>query len=151
MRTLVLGLGNTLLKDDGVAVKIVDALKPVLVSHNLDVKTSSLSGLALLDEIIGYDRLIVVDAIQSHTHAVGEVFSVELTAFQNSACGTSPHYIGLPSLIHYCQRYGLGMPREIQILGIEVDDPFTIDEKLCDKLEQEFDVLVEKVKDRILH
>jgi hydrogenase maturation protease len=151
MKTLVLGLGNTLLKDDGIAIRIVEALQPALISHHIDVKISSLSGLALIDEILGYDRLIVVDAIQSHTHQVGDVFSIEVSDMQKAPAGASPHYIGLPSVIRYCRLYNLDFPEEIKVLGIEVEDPFTVDDNLCDKLQLEFNTIAEKVKTRILH
>ena len=77
MKTLVLGLGNTLLKDDGVAIRIIQSLEPTLASQGIEARTSNLSGLALIDEILGYERVIVVDAVKSGQHKIGEIFLIK--------------------------------------------------------------------------
>ena len=146
MKTLVLGLGNTILRDDGIAIRIVRGLEPVLSRADIEVKCSSLSGLALLDEILGFDRVVVVDAVQSQNHKVGDIFQIEFQELEGLPRGGSPHYVGLPSLLHYCRQYGLDAPDKIQVLGIEVEDPYSFDENLCDELEKAIPILTEKVK-----
>jgi hydrogenase maturation protease len=150
MSTLVLGLGNTILRDDGIAVRVVRELEPVLSSSGISVKSSSLSGLALLDEILGYDRVVVVDAVQSENHRIGEIFQIDFRELEALPRGGSPHYVGLPSLMYYCRQYGLDAPAEIQVLGIEVEDPYSFDEKLNDELENAIPSLAEKVKTFVL-
>ena len=150
MRTLVLGLGNTLLGDDGVAVRLVEALAETLRTHGIDTKTSSISGLALVDEILGYDTLFVVDAVKTGSRDVGETFEIQPQSLDTLPSGMSPHYVGLPSLIKYCHSYGLHAPEQFKILGIEVDDPFSFREKLGFKLENKFPEIIKTVKSWIL-
>ena len=118
----------------------------MLSRADIEVKCSSLSGLALLDEILGFDRVVVVDAVQSQNHKVGDIFQIEFQELEGLPRGGSPHYVGLPSLLHYCRQYGLGAPDKIQVLGIEVEDPSGL--KHVENVS--FNVLRRAVADKIL-
>ncbi|MGD9089902.1 MAG: hydrogenase maturation protease, partial [Desulfobacterales bacterium] len=63
---LVLGVGNILLKDDGIGVRIVEKLQQEYAfSPNVRLLDGGTLGLRLLEPITGADVLIVVDAIIS--------------------------------------------------------------------------------------
>lgn len=70
---LILGLGNTLLSDDGVGVHIIETLRPEY-ADNLEVtlRDGGTLGLALLPEIEDSRALILVDAAECSA-APGEV------------------------------------------------------------------------------
>lgn len=65
MKTLILGLGNTILSDDGVGIRIIEELQSRISDPDITVSETNVSGLSLLDIIIGYDKVIIVDAIQT--------------------------------------------------------------------------------------
>ena len=77
MSILVLGLGNILLSDEGVGVRIVEALD---ASHDLpetvDVLDGGTSGIDLLDTVADRDCLIVADAVNADAPA-GRVIRLE--------------------------------------------------------------------------
>ena len=124
MRTLVLGLGNDLIADDGLGLLAARELA-VTHGHLADVVETGLAGLALLDLFLEYDRALVIDAIQTGTHPPGTILAIrgdELSA----VVAPSPHYAGLPELFALAQAMGLAFPRDVRILAMEVEDAATI-------------------------
>ena len=68
MKTLIVGLGNPILTDDGVGVKVAYAVEEALspnIPENLTVTEASVGGLRLMELMVGYDRVILIDAIMS--------------------------------------------------------------------------------------
>ena len=66
MKTLILGLGNPLVTDDSVGLRVVEQLKPLLADRaDVEVSEDYWGGLRLMERMIGFERAIVVDAIQT--------------------------------------------------------------------------------------
>jgi hydrogenase maturation protease len=122
--TLVLCLGNDLRADDGVGWKVADRLLAT-PAPNAIVCKSALSGMYLLDELLEFDHVIVVDAVQTRTRIAGEVFLLSTDDMQSSA-GPSPHAIGFPSMLRIGRSYGLRLPSRIDVVAIEVADIETL-------------------------
>jgi hydrogenase maturation protease len=126
---LVLCLGNDILRDDGVAWAVADQLETSLPeSRTTDpesracvVKRSALSGFYLLDELTGWDRVLVVDAVRTGQHPPGTVLSFPFEALGTEE-GPSPHAAGLPTVIRLGRRSGVPLPSWIHIVAIEADD-----------------------------
>lgn len=149
-KILVLGIGNTLLKDDGIAVRAVEEISYYFCDGKLVFKTSPLSGLSLMEEIVGYGRVIIFDAIKTGAYPVGELIPIIKQDIENEPTGKSPHFTGLASLIQYSRNLGLDTPEEILIFGIEVDDPYTFDEEFGDMLKEAYPSIVTKIYNCIL-
>jgi len=71
VKTLILGMGNPILSDDGVGLHVARALKGRFAET--DMHTSALIGLCLLDIVAGYDQVFVIDAIQDGSRPPGTV------------------------------------------------------------------------------
>jgi hydrogenase maturation protease len=147
MKTLVLGLGNELLSDDAVGILAARALKPRL-DGRADVVESALSGLALLDLFIGYDRAIIIDAIQTGKSSPGTVLEIS-PADLDAVRAPSAHYCGLPELLAIARELALDFPREIAILGVEVADPLTIGGPVSEPVQRAIPEIVRRVSSRI--
>ncbi|MFA5795307.1 MAG: hydrogenase maturation protease [Candidatus Brocadiia bacterium] len=61
-RILILGIGNILLKDDGVGIHAVRRMQKLKLPTGVDVYDGGLGGLSLYDRIILYKKVIIVDA-----------------------------------------------------------------------------------------
>ena len=77
MRTLVLGIGNPILGDDGIGFHIAQELAKEIKDENIDVKDTSEDGLNLLELIVGYDKLIIIDAIMTEDEEVGGIYRLK--------------------------------------------------------------------------
>jgi hydrogenase maturation protease len=121
MKTLVLGLGNPILADDGVGPHVAEELKGRL-GQEVTVEEASLAGLNLLDLLVGYDRAIIIDAIKTPGGKAGRIYRLDLEAFPATRHAASPHDVNLATALELGRRLGLALPRRIDILAVEVAD-----------------------------
>ena len=119
-KVVVLGVGNELLKDEGIGVHIARSMQEIPLSGNVEVVDGgTLPDATLVFE--GIDKLIVVDAVQAGGKA-GAIyrFHPEDVEVDNRVL-TSLHQISLLENLwlmeHFSQK-----PREVIIIGIEPED-----------------------------
>jgi hydrogenase maturation protease len=129
LKTLVLGLGNPILTDDGVGIHVVRALTGQLDRPDVEVAEASLGGLRLLDRAVGYDCLILIDAIQAGG-PIGQVYRLGPNDLQSSLHAASSHDLSLPAALELGRRLGLALPEDeaITIVAVEVEDVLTFGE-----------------------
>jgi hydrogenase maturation protease len=125
---LVLCLGNALRRDDAVALHVADLLEADLPA-GVVVRRTAVSGLYLLDEMDGFDRVVVVDAVRTGRHPAGTVLSFRLEEL-HAPEGPSPHSIGLPSALGRAREAGAPVPSRIRVVAVEVEDMETVGEGL---------------------
>ncbi|HUU45208.1 MAG TPA: hydrogenase maturation protease [Acidobacteriota bacterium] len=144
MRILVLGLGNELLADDAVGLLAARELRAPL-DGQADVVESSLSGVALIELLLGYDCAILIDAVQTGDYPPGTIR--EFTpADLDSVIAPSPHYAGIPELIALASQLDLDFPDEIRIYAMEIADACSIGGALTDPVRAALGKLVDRVK-----
>lgn len=118
---LALALGNDIIGDDGVALDAARALKETFSDEpNIDVVESAESGLALLDILSPYQRVLLLDSIEAGDLPVGEVREFTREDF-DKVLGPSPHYAGLPEVIALADKLGIDFPSELRVLAIKID------------------------------
>jgi hydrogenase maturation protease len=145
MKTLILGLGNTILCDDGVGIHVAEELESRLTEPEITVLETSLSGLSLLDILVGYDKAIIVDAIQTVGGKPGAIYRLDPDALQVSRHAASPHDVNLATALELGKKLGLALPREIVIFAIEVADVTTFSEECTPELKKAIPVCVKMV------
>lgn len=147
-RILVLGVGNILLRDEGVGVKAVMKLDSEYdFSPNVDIMDGGTLGLRLLDPISEADHLIVVDAVR-----LGEVpgtlyrFPIEdlerKLTFKNSL-----HQLDLVETLAFAEV--LGKRPSSVVVGIEPADISPWSMELTEIVEARFGELCTKVLEEI--
>jgi len=146
VKTLVLGLGNPLITDDGVGLRVVARLKPLLADRpDVDVSEDYWGGLRLMERMVGFDRAIVVDAIQTGA-APGTIHLLTPDGIptQRSA---SAHDVNLSTALEFGRRAELHLPenRHIQLVGIEAEDVLTFREECTPAVEASIPFAVEAV------
>ena len=147
MRTLVLGLGNELAGDDAVGVLVARALF-VEFDGVADVVESSASGMALIEILAGYDRVVVVDSILTGRNPPGTITEMGLMEV-GRVVAPSVHQAGLPELAAVAERLGLGFPSQTRVLAIEVVDPYTFGAGLSPPVADAIDGLVSRVREQV--
>jgi hydrogenase maturation protease len=133
--------------DDGIGILTARNLRP-RISQDVDVVESSLSGLALLDLLVGYDRAIIIDALFSGHHPPGTIIQLTMDDL-SSVVAPTPHFAGLPELFALAQRLELDFPKELVIFAVEVEDPLTIGGSLSPAVEQALPGLMHQIVGQI--
>lgn len=129
MKTLVLGLGNPILSDDGVGLRVAAELKGRLDQQETTVVETSMAGLSLLDTLAGYDRAIIIDAIQTVEGKPGQIYRLHPEVFNSTRHTASPHDVNFATALELGNRLGLALPQQIVIFAIEVADATTFSEE----------------------
>jgi hydrogenase maturation protease len=145
MKTLVLGLGNPILGDDGVGIRVARALEGRLNRPEITVMETSTAGLGLLDLLAGYDRAIIVDAIQTGEGKVGQVYQLEPEAFNSTRHAASPHDVNLATALELGGRLGINLPKEIVIFAIEVENVTSFSEQCTPEVGRAIPICVDRV------
>ena len=151
MKTLVLGLGNPILTDDGVGIYVVRALAGRLDRPDVEVAEASLGGLRLLDTVVGYNRLILVDAIQAGGQA-GQVYRLGPNDLRSSLHSASSHDLGLPAAMELGRRLGMVLPEDeaITILAVEVEDVITFGETCTPHVQEVIPRVAQMILEEVL-
>jgi hydrogenase maturation protease len=147
MRTLVLGLGNPILSDDGVGIKVARKIGKQLKDPQVTITEASGAGPSLLDSVVEYDQVIIIDAIQTKEGRIGEVYRLEPEDFSFAKHLSSPHQINLVTALELGERLGLSMPSKVTIFAVEAKDVTNFGEQCTDEVEQ----AIPKVVKMVLH
>ncbi len=120
MRTLVIGLGNPLLRDDAVGLMVARGVTAGVASRtDVDVLEDYRGGLRLMERMIGYDRAVIVDSLVSG-RPPGTIVELEPDSIptQHSA---SSHDVNLPTALALGRRAGAHLPPDecIRVFGVE--------------------------------
>jgi hydrogenase maturation protease len=130
LTTLVLGLGNPILTDDGVGIHAVRTAAAHCQRHDVAFAEASVGGLRLLDTIAGYEQVIVVDAIQTHDGEPGDIHCLHPNHVRTSLHSGSTHDLSLSGALALGRNLGMMLPDDeaIVIIAIEVADVLTFGE-----------------------
>lgn len=131
MKTLVLGLGNPLLRDDAVGLLVAEQLRPLLADQtDIEVGVDYWGGLRLMERMVGFDRAIVIDAIRSGAEPGRmQILSPGELPTQRSA---SAHDVNLLTALKLGRQAGAVLPADerITLLAIEAVDTTNFGEEL---------------------
>jgi hydrogenase maturation protease len=130
LRTLVLGLGNPILTDDAVGMIVAKEVGRRLDRDDVVVSQATVGGLGLLELVVGYDRVIVVDAIRTESGVPGQVHRLSPEQFHGNLRAASTHDVTFDTALELGRRLLKDIPQEIVILAVEAADTETFGEEL---------------------
>jgi hydrogenase maturation protease len=146
MRTLVLGLGNSILGDDGVGIQVAARAREALVGSGVEVDEEHRGGLRLMERLVGYDRAVIVDAIVTGRNPPGTV--VRLTTDDMPTLhSSSAHDASLATALRLGEAMGLALPREVRIVAVEAERVLDFSESLTPAVAASVPAAVEAVMD----
>jgi len=141
--TLILGVGNPILTDDGVGIKIAQKIKEG--NPRLEVVETSEAGIALLDLIAGYDKLIIIDSIKTEREKPGQVYKLKLEDLKPTMDFSSSHGIGIATAFELGQRLGYRMPKFVSIYAVEIKDNSTFAEQCTKEVEEKIPFIAKQI------
>jgi hydrogenase maturation protease len=142
MKTLIIGLGNPILGDDGVGWVVAEKVRAALInpqskilnSQSIEVDCASLGGLSLMERLTGAERVILVDAIFTGTHPVGTVSRFKLEELPDLSAGhsASAHDTSLRNALHVGRDMDILLPKDedVTIVTIEAENVYDFSQEL---------------------
>lgn len=135
MKTLVLGLGNPILTDDAVGLRVAQDLRGKVNQPEVTIGEANLGGINLMELLRGYDRAILIDAIQTENGRVGQVYRFESDALDSTRHTATLHDVNLATALALGRQIGVALPEKISIYAVEVEDVTTFSEKCTATIE----------------
>lgn len=151
MKTIIVGLGNPILGDDGVGWKVAEEVKKQLnllsasssgsarvrERNNVDVEFLSLGGISLMEHLIGYERAILIDAISTEEET-GSILVSRLSEIPDYSAFhiTSAHDTSLQNAIKLGKTMGANLPEDITVVGISASRIYDFSEELSTPVAQ---------------
>ncbi len=126
-RTLVLGLGNEMLSDDGVGLQAVRRVGEI-VGDRVDVAEACVATIDLLSVMNGYDRVVIVDSFVSPELAPGTAVRAVPDDLPQGFGYRSFHSLTFREVVEIGEWLGLSIPSDIVIHGLAVAQTTTFGE-----------------------
>ena len=143
MKTLILGMGNPILSDDGVGLALAEMFRNRV--PEVDVAASAMIGLSLFDLIMGYDAIFIIDAMTTKEGRIGEHKKIG----EDDTCGTlhlfSSHGLNIFELMELGTQCGFDMPRLAAVYGVEIGREVAFDESLSPELSRKLPAIAEEI------
>ena len=146
MKTIVLGVGNPILGDDGVGLHILKEAKEKIKRPDITFSEAYTGGMNLLDLIMNHDRALLIDAVKMKDKKPGEIAFFDLKNM-SSFHSHNPHDVTLPEAIKLARHLGdKRIPDDIKLLGINLDKTPT---EFSEELSPEISKIIPKAVDMI--
>jgi hydrogenase maturation protease len=147
LKTLVLGMGNTILCDDGIGIYVTRTVAERFQQDGVTFAEASVGGLRLLDVIAGYDRIIMVDAIKTSEGKPGDIYRLSPCDLKMSLHSGSTHDLSLPGALALGRGMGMQLPDDegFVIIAIEAEDVLTFGEECTPAVAEAVPCAVEAV------
>lgn len=145
MKTLVLGLENLLCRDDGVGIKVVREIGRKIFSPCLEVAEASTGGLDLLERILEYGRVVLIDSIQVKGRKPGDILRLKVDDLKTTVRLSSPHDVNFATAMELGKQLGLKVPEAVAIYAIQAEDVTTFDEDCSACLEKAIPRIAEEI------
>lgn len=140
---LILGLGNEVLRDEALGLKIVDDLKHLSGIPGLEYAKAVKGGLEILDYLKNYRELVIIDTISTKTGRPGDIYYFTPENYRETLHLSSNHDTSFLTTLRTGETLGLNIPEKIDIIAIEI---------ICDlQLGQQLSSVILEKYDEILH
>ncbi len=148
-KTLILGVGNYLLSDDGLSVHVLERLvQTERLPEEIEVVDGGTCGLDLLQFLEGITNLIIVDAVNAGKEpgTIIRLSGEQVPAYLSMKI--SPHDIGLPDLLATAKLRDL-YPPNVVVLGVQPES-LAVSVDLSPSVASKVDTLVEMLVEEAL-
>lgn len=147
--TLVLGIGSPFISDDAIGFRVVERLRTLDI-QDVDIEEASVSGLDLIEIMLDYRRVIVVDAILTGNFPPGKILVLGEDSLVVTVHGVNPHEANIGTTIALGRQLEPDrMPTEVFFVAIEVNDVWTVSERMTPEVEEALSEAVQTTLDLI--
>ena len=146
MTVLLVGLGNSIMGDDAVGISVVRLLRDSIPARpGLEYKELSLSGLRLVEEILGYESVFIIDSVAS-SETTGRIRELSPEQFKDTEYASSPHSTNFATaLTLYKKLEPAKIPSTLRIFTIDINPEFTFGETLSPQVQRAASELAERI------
>ena len=151
MRTLILGMGNTILSDDAVGIITLRYLQSNFkYPPDINFEETSWGGFRIIDLLRGYDYAIILDSIRTGKSEQGHIHHLKVEDFMHTLRLNSFHDINFYTALKLAESLKEKMPRDTDIFAMEIQNNCTISESLSPVIRDSVNKLSELVHETLI-
>ena len=151
-KILILGIGNILLRDEGIGVRIAEELKKLKLPDSVEVVDGGTLGLSLLNFFENYEKVVIIDAVKGGKEP-GTIYRFDLNEFLNDvSCPfslSSMHDIDFVYAMKQIGREFYRLPDKMVVIGVEpekIEAGLELSNKLKEKVPEIIKFVLEEVE-----
>lgn len=144
MKTLIVGIGNTILSDDAAGILVARKLYEKVKSKDIDFMESSYAGWRCIDFFYKYDKIVIIDVIYEKNKPVGDCYRVDLPE-SISLHLQSSHNAGFFESLELARRHGVLSFDKISVYAITAKNIFEFSEEISGDLMQKIPLIVDEI------
>jgi len=133
--------------DDSVGIHVVRTLRKKLGTDNeLEFKELSVGGLQLVEEMLGYDQVFLIDSMESDREQAGRIRELSPEQFKATEQSGPPHITDFATALELYRRLTPSkIPSKIRIFTIDIEPTLTFSEEMNESIRSAANKLVEKI------
>jgi hydrogenase maturation protease len=144
-KTLILGLGNNILTDDGIGPRLVYDLAQMINNPNVNFDTASCGGLEIMEYIKDYEKVVFIDSIRNRNGKPGDVYYFLPSDFKETSHLSSLHDVNFLTALELGNSLNLGMPVDLHIIAVEIIEDMEFSEEFTPPLKEKYYEILEDV------
>lgn len=143
--TLILGLGNEILSDDGIGPRLVNDLSDIFGIIDTDYIAAGSGGFEIMELISGYKKVMIIDSIHTTSGKPGDVYLLKTSDFKKTSNLSGIHDVNFLASLELGKVLGYTMPDEIHIIAVEILEDMEFGERFTPALEVKYPEILKKV------
>ena len=147
--TLILGIGNDILTDDGIGPKLIIELQKAMDHPHVTFLTAAVGGLEILELIKDYGSVIIIDAIKTKDGIPGTVYKLTPANFKETLHLSSFHDVSFLSALDLAEKMEIPIPNQIDIIAIEIVEDLIFSNEFSPPIAQKYELIYREVFDLV--
>jgi hydrogenase maturation protease len=143
--TLILGLGNDILTDDGIGPRLVRDLDRVNQNPSVRFDVAGCGGLEIIEYIKGYKKVVFIDAIRTRSGKPGDVYYFNPSDFQETSHLSNLHDVYFLTALKLGNVLELDLPADLHFIAVEIVEDMEFNEELTPQLADKYSAIFDEV------
>jgi hydrogenase maturation protease len=144
-KTLILGLGNDILTDDGIGPRLIKDLSGMILKDNVHFNVACCGGLEIMEYIKGYQQVVFIDAIRTKGGIPGDVYYFKPSDFRETSHLSSLHDITFITALNLGNTLDLDLPSDLHIIAVEIIEDMEFSNEFTSALRERYPEILNKV------
>ena len=141
---LILGMGNDILTDDGIGIKITKELQKTFTSPNIVFNTLSLGGMEIIEYLRDFQKVIIIDAIKTLNGIPGAVYQLKPADFKETTHLSNVHDISFLTALKLAKKLDIEITDNILIIAVEIVEDMVFGDDFTPQIQEKYsDILIE--------
>jgi len=150
-RSVIVGVGNPIRSDDAVGIAVARLVHERLAAYRntdrgqVDLIETAVGGFDLIEQLAGYDKAVVIDAIQTEGGRAGDCYVVDLEGPLPGGCPSMTHHVGLMEGLALARVLAMDVPEYLRVYAVEAADVRTFGTGMTDRVKAAVPQIAEEI------